>query len=494
MSKPTIGTTSDSLLLGQLAEALAALGSASVDGLTEAECLDVVTLLEATKGAAAALQAHATTRFVEQRDADARGACERGDISRREASCRRSATRAEVALARRCSPGQADRHVGAATTLVHDLPQTLSALTAGKISEWRATIVVRETTCLSPAHRAEVDRRLAPYLTTLGDRALTAAAHRACVDLDQAALVERRRRAAGTRRVSVRPAPDGMAYLSVVGPLVDVVGAYAALTAGERARHVATGEPEVDTGRASDDRGRGAWMADTALERLSGRSEGQLQRVEVALVMSESAILPDAERPCSADGDGHAEVPGWGAVPAQTARGHLLSLLDAHERVWLRRLWASPDGRDLVAMESGRRLFTGLLRRFVELRDATCRVPWCDAPTRQLDHVEPFARGGATNAVNAMGTCQRHNLVKEEPGWSAEVVATGLDPGGEGLGGVPHTVRLTTPTGAEFTSVAAPLLGHGRVHRRDDIRPEYVPSVGRDWSPLEIYYDGLRAA
>ena len=469
-------------LPGVLDDVLGALGSASVDGLSEVELARVITTLEATKGAAAAVQARATARFVEDRDELTHEAAAREEISRREASCRRSATRAEVALARRCSPWQADRHVGAATALVHDLPLTMAALTAGEISEARSLIVVRETACLSRADRLEADRRLAPDLATLGDRALTAAAQRVAIDLDQEAIVERRRRAAASRHVGVRPAPDGMARLSILGPLTDIVGAYAALTAAEKARYVATGDPEVDAARAADERGRGEWMADTALERLSGRGEGQVQPVEVGLVMSEDAIIPAAfdgsDRQGRADGPSCAvEIPGWGAVPGDMAREHLLRLCDTDTQTWLRRLWTAPGGRDVVAMDSQRRLFSGVLRQLMELRDATCRVPWCDAPAREVDHVTPFARGGATSAANAMGTCQRHNLVKEEPGWRAEVIATGLDPGGG-----PHTVRLTTPTGSEFTSVAAPLLGHGRA------------TAGRSGSPLEIYYEGLLAA
>ncbi|HIZ99445.1 MAG TPA: HNH endonuclease, partial [Candidatus Janibacter merdipullorum] len=432
------------------------------------ECLEVVGLLEAAKGAAVALQARATARFVDERDADAADAVHRGEASRAEASRRRSAARSEVALARRCSPTQGGRHVGVAATLTSDLPHTMAALTAGEISEWRATIMVRETTCLSAADRAEVDRRLATDLTRLGDRALAAAAQRACIDLDQEAVVERRRRAVASRNVTTRPAPDGMAYLSVLGPLSDVVGAYASLSAAEKARFVATGDPAVDAARAADDRGRGAWMADTALERLSGRSEGQAQPVEVGLVMSESAIVPTVGRDAPGDApaaEDRVEVPGWGAMPGDMARAHLLRLVDEGATVWLRRLWTSPDGRDLVAMDSRRRLFTGGLRRLVELRDPTCRVPWCDAPTREVDHVVPFARGGRTRADNAMGTCQRHNLDKEQPGWETVVTSSGLDPGGRA-----HEVLLRTPTGAEFRSRAAPLLGHGRGRRRPDGR------------------------
>ncbi|WP_277452002.1 HNH endonuclease signature motif containing protein [Janibacter sp. DB-40] len=467
----------------QLDDVLGALSAAAIDGLSEADLLDVITTLEATKGAAAALQARATARFVEDRDHLAQEAVVREEISRRDASCRRSATRAEVALARRCSPWQADRHVGAAKTLVHDLPMTMSALSVGEISESRALIVARETACLSRAHRIEADRRLAGDLSTSGDRALTAAAQRVCIDLDQEAIVERRRRAAGSRHVGVRPAPDGMARLSILGPLADVVGAYAALTAAEQARYVATGDPEVDAARAVDERGRGAWLADTALERLSGRDEGQVQPVEVGLVMREDAVVPRAGARTGRPGDAEeladeVEIPGWGSVPGDMAREHLLRLCDTGTETWLRRLWTAPGGRDLVAMDSSRRLFSGVLRQLIGLRDAVCRVPWCDAPARQVDHVIPFARGGATSAANAMGDCQRHNLVKEEPGWRAEVISTGLDPGG----GRPHTVRVTTPTGSQFTSVAAPLLGHGRA------------SPGRARSPMEIHYEGLLAA
>ncbi|QBF47072.1 HNH endonuclease [Janibacter limosus] len=487
----------------RLAAALEVLSGARAEGLSEAELLQVVTVCEATKGAAAALQARATAMFVEDRDA--RVAQDRADgvVSAREASCRRRGARAELALARRCSPGQADRHVGLAKSLVHDLPYTMAALTAGELSEWRATIVTRETACLSHEDRVEADRRLAGCLTTVSDKELAAAAHRASADLDAEALVRRRRKAVASRNVSVRPAADGMAWLSILGPLADVVGAFAALKKAEQGKYVATGDPEVDAARAADERGRGAWMADTALELLSGRCEGQVQPVEVGLVMREEAIVRTGEG-SGASGDAgsvffrtgatgagdrdEVEVPGWGAMPGEMAREHLLRLCDAGTATWLRRLWTAPGGNDLVAMDSKRRLFSGVLRQLVELRDATCRVPFCGAPIRDIDHVRGHARGGETSAANAMSDCQGHNLVKEAPGWRAEVTSTGLDPGGG-----PHEVTLTTPTGSEYICTAPPLLGHGRPHPP---RPRSAPALVPDlmWSPLETHLASMFAA
>lgn len=433
--------------------------SEQIGDLTDGECLDLVHAMEAIKAAAAAVQARATASFVASRDARVDDQRSAGEIDAREASQARAGTRAEVALARRCSPSQADRYVGLARALTREMPETMRALSDGEISEWRATILVRETAAVSADHRGEIDRRLAPDLRGLGDRALGQAARRAAIELDQEAIVERHRRAAASRRVSVRPAPDGMAYLTILGPMIEIVGAQVALTLAEKQRWVATGDASVDARRAADERGSGAWIADRALELLSGRVEGQAQAVEVGLVMTPGDLLGRSEgAPEGALGAGSAEVPGYGAIPGLVAREHVLRFIETGERagVWLRRLFTSPDGRDLVAMDSRRRRFTGQLGHLIRLRDQTCRIPFCDAPIRHIDHVERHADGGATSAINGDGLCERHNHVKDLPGWRVGVVATGLDPGGGA-----HTIEITTPTGQRHRGSAPPILGHG---------------------------------
>ncbi|WP_420795267.1 DUF222 domain-containing protein [Janibacter hoylei] len=168
---------------------LAELAAARPEGLSEADLLEVITLGEALKGSLAGVQARATARFVAERDARIGEQKQAGEISAREATSRRRGSRCDVALARRCSPSQADRHVGLAKALVEDLPHTLQALTSGEVGEWRATIVARETACLSHEDHVIADERLSGCLTTLGDRQLRAAAHRVTVDLDQESLV-----------------------------------------------------------------------------------------------------------------------------------------------------------------------------------------------------------------------------------------------------------------------------------------------------------------
>jgi hypothetical protein len=115
--------------------------------------------------------------------------------------------------------------------------------------------------------------------------------------------------------------------------------------------------------------------------------------------------------------------------------------------IWLRRLYTAPGTGDLVAMELKARLFPPGLRRFVQVRDQTCRTPYCDAPIRHLDHILPWHSGGTTSRSNGAGLCEC-NHSKEVPGWSAHPRP-----------GPRHTLQLTTLTGHSYQSTAPPLPG-----------------------------------
>jgi hypothetical protein len=280
---------------------------------------------------------------------------------------------------------------------------------------------------------------------------VTRAAGRVAAELDVASVVRRREAAVRSRRVSTRPAPDGMAYLTILGPLKDIVGAYASLQA--RAKSVVGGQCPDE---APDGRGVGAVMADTALRLLSGRATGQTQPVEVHLVITDLALFGVGDPKRSVNEP--ARIPGHGSVPAPVARSWLREDLTNPEpaTVWLRRLFTSPDGRDLVAMDSTRRTFTGLLRRMLILRDDVCITPWCEAPIVHADHTHPARDGGPTSYTNGNGACARCNHVKEAPGWHVEILNDGL-----GSDHRPRETRWSTPTGHTYRSRPPPLTGWG---------------------------------
>jgi hypothetical protein len=172
--------------------------------------------------------------------------------------------------------------------------------------------------------------------------------------------------------------------------------------------------------------------------------------IELHLAMTDRALLAGGDDPALVTSETSGSNPAAGLVPAPVARG----LVRDAGRVFVRRLYTDPESGQLVAMESTRRVFTGLLRRMLVLRDGRCRTPWCDAPVRHADHVVAHADGGPTSLPNGQGLCEGCNQTKTLPGWRAEVIPPGRDgaPGG-------HVVRTTTPTGHTYDSTAPPLLG-----------------------------------
>ena len=302
--------------------------------------------------------------------------------------------------------------------LVHEMPRTLNALTRGEVSEWRATLVVRETAVLSREHRAQVDEELADRLSDLGDRAAAAEARRIGYRLDPGSALRRSRGANSDRNVSLRPAPDTMTYLSGFLPVAQGVACWASLR-----RH-------ADSCRAQgDQRSRGQIMADTLVERLTGQATAGAVSVEVGVVMTEATLLGTGHTP--------ARITGYGPVPASLAR----QIVRDAATVWLRRLYTRPADGSLVAMDSRRRGFAGELRRFLVVRDELCRTPWCEAPVRHLDHVTAVAADGTTSAENGQGLCEACNYIKEAAGWTSRR-----------LDGDRHTVEILTPTGHRYTS------------------------------------------
>ena len=106
-------------------------------------------------------------------------------------------------------------------------------------------------------------------------------------------------------------------------------------------------------------------------------------------------------------------------------------------------------------MESRRRCFPEAQRRFIALRDQTCRTPYCDAPIRHTDHIVPKEHDGPTSVRNGQGLCAACNYAKEAPGWHAR-------------SGPSQQIVITTPTGHRYRS-----------------RPPGPPGTRRERSPVE---------
>ena len=491
-----------------------------------AELIDLIAGLEQVKGAIAAAQARATAHF-------GRATLREALANRASLPKARSSIAPQIALARRCSPATADRHLGLARALP-GMPHTQAALTAGIIDERSAAAIVRETNVLSPELRARVDELIAPRLATSSLKQLAGAAARYAAELDPAAIVAKHERAMSERGVWTRPAPDGMAYLSIFGPLTGIVSACASLH--RHATAVVAGHHETDDGETPadplDERTHAQVMADAALRWLAGLTPGQACPVALNLVMpaeslfatqpatvnttttdsaatGETATSDETATGRATSGAGAqpdpaysvhptpgltatrgprstetpARIPGHGILPASLARRLLLhgceppdpakptprqhdssppgaGLRDGTRvaepaRVFLTRVFTSPDARDLLALDATARLFPPRLRAALILRDDTCRTPYCDATIRHADHIQSAADGGPTSLRNGQGLCARCNYTKELDGFTTRVLAP---PQQHGAGPHTHATEVTTPTGHTYLSLAPPLL------------------------------------
>ncbi|WP_397336689.1 HNH endonuclease [Paenarthrobacter nitroguajacolicus] len=443
-----------------LADLVSAVGSLP-PSTKSSELIDELRALEDLKSAISARQAKAAVALdLAQRREQADAGVPAAEQGRGVA--------AQVALARRESPNRGLRLLGLAKALVTEMPRTMAALETGQLNEWRATLLVKETACLSVEDRCAVDEELAADSGTFngaGDRVIIAAAKAAAYRRDPRSVTQRASHAASERRVSLRPAPDTMTILTALLPVAQGVAAYAALT-----RH-------ADSARSSgDSRLRGQVMADALVERVTG-TPGGINGVEVQVVMTDRTLFQGDAEPARLKGygivpaewaralltDGAAgrerragseEQAGSGPQPGSQARGQ--RDLDAAEReefrVMLRRLYTAPGSNELLTIDSTSRIFPQRLRRFIEVRDDTCRTPYCDAPIRHIDHIVPWHDGGTTNLTNGAGLCEACNHTKENPGWSAKAPSADV-----------HTLELRTPTGHLYQSKAPPLPGYNGV-------------------------------
>lgn len=378
---------------------------------TAAECVAELEEIERLKSALCARQARLTARMDE--------AEVRTCVSEK-------AMATEVGLARHESPARGARLLKLARGLVEDHPLVLGLLDAGELNERRAELIINETTHLTLADRRAADAAIIDSLATLpclGDRDLVDLVRRIVIRFDESAATRRRARAHRERHVKARSRADGTG--EVTGVVADWQMAAIMASLGARAdlmRH------------QGDERTRAQLMADLFVERLAGMPGASGVPVHLNLVMDVETLFGDSHEP--------AHVQDLGPIPASVAR----RLLDASPaaRTRLRRLFAETD--HLVAMESTTRVFDGLLREFITLRDRRCRTPWCDAPIRHLDHPHDAAEGGATTMHNGQGLCEGCNYAKQDPGLTHTVTSGDLIE--------PHSTTITTPAGATYDSRA----------------------------------------
>jgi 5-methylcytosine-specific restriction endonuclease McrA len=447
--------------------------AASASREIQAQWVDLLGELEAVKNAVTAVQARLAVALEVATKAD--------EARLGIAAVRRGrGVPNQVGAALQSSPHTGAAFLGTARAWVTEMPYTFEALRTGVLSQWRATLLVRETAHLSVEDRARVDEEVCGpahllALARMGTKRLVARIKELAAQLDVHACVKRNAKAVSERSVSVRPAPDLMVYLTALVPMQQGVQAYAQLKA------------HADAVKATgDERGAGQIMADALIERITGRDPGKADDVPVTinLLVSDQTLLANGDQPAVVL---EGAAAGVGTVPGPVARNLTAHALDA-DAAWLRSIYVDPHGRLLGTTSTSRFHPQGLAALLRAREQGICGTSWCDAPVRHIDHVTPHAEGGQTSLDNGQGLCARCNHAKQAPGWTQKTTEV------DGR----HAVETTTPTGHTMVAVAPepprPVRDAAPIEPSRPVRetaPAWTPAVAPR-PPEPVRDDGVR--
>jgi hypothetical protein len=305
----------------------------------------------------------------------------------------------DVAVATRCPLGAADRDVAVARDLAARLAASHDAMRRGEISAAQVRVLSDATSHLDPALAQEIERRVLPNAHRQDTSTFRAAVRRWAARLDPDFITRAERARAECVAVHT-PCHDGTGELYLRGPLEVTTTVWEAL------RSCADGSKD-QLGGTVDQRIIAAvrdW-AESALAR-PGLPTRHGRPPTVCVTIDLPTLLGLQAHP--------AEIPGVGLIPPDAARWLLA------DGAPLRRLVTDPltghlldYGRSTYQVPAA--LADHLIAHAVRSASPHSGVPaaGCD-----MEHNQPFERGGRTDPINVTPVARRWHRAKTHAGWS----------------------------------------------------------------------------
>ncbi len=320
-------------------------------------------------------------------------------------------TRAEVACVLRVTERQAADLLREARVLCGDLPATMTALAAEEISYRHAAALVEDAEMFPPLQRAAFEHAVLAGRLDVTAHRFAHRSRRIREHLDPDTIQERADRAVHSRDVTVQPARDGMGWLMVYGPIMQIHLAHTLLTGTAK-----------DEDEAGDPRTLGQLRFDALIDALlrndrpvgvpdSADPAKSLRPVHVNVTLTVPALT------LLGHGDEPAVLDGYGPIPLDVAR-----TLAAGATSWRRVLTHPVTGIRLVYDRTTYKA-PAALRAWLADRDGTCRFPRCDTPATacETDHNRPWESGGCTDHDNLAHLCKKHHRLKHHTRWTARL-------------------------------------------------------------------------
>jgi hypothetical protein len=131
------------------------------------------------------------------------------------------------------------------------------------------------------------------------------------------------------------------------------------------------------------------------------------------------------------------------------------------------RVLTDPISCTLISVERLHRFAPDNMKKYIQVRDLTCRFPGCTRPATmaEIDHAREWANGGHTRIDNLMALCTSHHHVRHGDKWTYR-----LHPDG--------TAEWNSPTGRHVTTKPPEVPGATTGPRfREQIFPDEPPPI-----------------
>ena len=315
---------------------------------------------------------------------------------------------AELATSLRMSERSVGQLVSDSRALVRDLPATLAALRVGDISYRHAQKIVDHALFLPAEVRSRFEAEVLPVARAHSVTRLERRARTIRENLHPRSTSERHLAAREDRYVTVQPARDGMAWLTAYLSITD------AEVCDDRLTKFASQSGDDDRTLAQR---RADHLVQLATAGVTADGVGAGVRASVSITVPVLTLMGESDEP------GH--LAGHGLIDADTARR-----LAGTATSWTRIL-THPETSAVLSVGRDSYAVPADLKRWLALRDETCRFPGCErlASGCDLDHSDDRAQQGETAQDNLAHLCRGHHRLKHQTAWRLEHLEHGCSGG-----------------------------------------------------------------
>jgi len=333
--------------------------------------------------------------------------------------------------------------------LVNDLPATLETLKRGDISWRHAHVVADHASSLPVSSRAAFEEKVLPFALTHTAMRFNKHARVQRERMHPESIDERHESAVEKRSVSIAPGADGMAWLTAHLPAESAHAIFDRLTdAAQKA--VRDGDHRTVEQLRADALCDGLLVSTYSASEVLGTPNLctilATIRPNVQVTVPILALLDHTDHP--------AMLEGYGPISSETA-----ALLAANAPNFM-RLLTHPETGAVLSVGRDKYQISAELRRWLQVRDGTCRFPGCGRTARRcdVDHTSEWQYGGDTAHNNLAHLCRKHHRLKSLTDWKVEQVGDGI-------------LRWTSPTGKIYETEPEEIIPPTLLRRDDDTDP-----------------------